>query len=113
MKRLTVTAIALSMTAAAAFAAGHATPGVEASDQDVSNGVVSADMVVAGENGWMVVHRTDADRGSADDAATCTVGDAVGEEIITGVAHLWRVANLPVNDFGHPILRLRENFERE
>ena len=36
-------------------------PMVEASDQSVANGVVSADMVVAPENGWMVVHRTDSD----------------------------------------------------
>jgi hypothetical protein len=34
---------------------------VEATDQDVSNGVVSAEKVVAGENGWLVVHRTDAE----------------------------------------------------
>ena len=33
---------------------------VEAMDQDVSNGVVSASKIVAQENGWMVVHRTDA-----------------------------------------------------
>ncbi|MFC6587853.1 DUF7282 domain-containing protein [Sulfitobacter pacificus] len=34
---------------------------VEAADQDVSNGIVSAEKVVAGENGWLVVHRTDAE----------------------------------------------------
>lgn len=54
------TAFALSTTAA--FAAGHGmAPMVEASDQDVSNGVVSASKVVAGANGWLVVHRTDAE----------------------------------------------------
>nr|WP_235924263.1 hypothetical protein [Pseudoroseicyclus tamaricis] len=37
------------------------TPMVEAMDQDVSNGVVSASMVTAAENGWLVVHRTDAE----------------------------------------------------
>lgn len=53
---------ALTLTAGSAFAAAHAmAPMVDAADQDVSNGVVSADMVAAGENGWLVVHRTDAD----------------------------------------------------
>nr|WP_234822454.1 hypothetical protein [Palleronia aestuarii] len=37
------------------------TPQVTASDQSVANGVVSADMVTAGANGWMVVHRTDSE----------------------------------------------------
>lgn len=60
MKMLATSAIALLMTAGSVMAAGHAAPMVEAMDQDVSNGVVSADMIVAGENGWMVVHRTDA-----------------------------------------------------
>ena len=56
------TAAALSMMATGAFAAAHAmAPSVTAADQDVSNGVVSADMVNAGENGWMVVHRTDSE----------------------------------------------------
>ncbi|MCJ7870977.1 hypothetical protein [Phaeobacter sp. J2-8] len=36
-------------------------PAVEAVDQDVSNGVVSASKITAGENGWLVVHRTDAE----------------------------------------------------
>ena len=61
MKFLTSTAIALSLSAGMVFAAAHATPMVEAADQDVTNGVVSAEKVVAGENGWLVVHRTDAD----------------------------------------------------
>ncbi|SLN14930.1 hypothetical protein ROJ8625_00477 [Roseivivax jejudonensis] len=34
-------------------------PMVEASDQSVSNGVVSASRIVAPANGWLVVHRTD------------------------------------------------------
>ena len=59
MKTL-VSALALAVAATAAFADGHA-PAVMASDQSVANGVVSADSIVAGENGWMVVHRTDAD----------------------------------------------------
>jgi hypothetical protein len=49
------------ITSGAAFAAAHMAPAVEAADQDVSNGVVSADKIMAEENGWMVVHRTDAD----------------------------------------------------
>ena len=55
-------ASALILAAGSAFAASHAmAPAVEASDQSVANGVVSADMITAGENGWMVVHRTDAE----------------------------------------------------
>ncbi|UWR26397.1 hypothetical protein K3757_00290 [Sulfitobacter sp. S223] len=61
MKRMTTTAIALMMTAGMAMADGHATPMVMAGDQDVSNGVVSAESVMAGANGWLVVHRTDAE----------------------------------------------------
>lgn len=61
MKTL-MSALALSLTATVANAAGHApAPMVEAANQEVSNGVVSAEKVVAAENGWMVVHRTDAD----------------------------------------------------
>jgi len=58
-KTLIATLIAMSTTAA--FAAGHAVPMVMASDQSVANGVVSAEKVIAGENGWMVVHRTGMD----------------------------------------------------
>ena len=61
MKILTSTAIALTLSTGAAFAAAHATPMVEAADQDVSGGIVTADKVMAGENGWLGVHRTDAD----------------------------------------------------
>jgi hypothetical protein len=61
MKYLLNSAVALTLSAGVAFAAAHATPMVEAADQDVSNGVVSAEKVVAGENGWLVVHRTNAD----------------------------------------------------
>ena len=51
-----------SLTATAALAAGHAmAPMVEASDQSVANGVVSADKIQAPANGWLVVHRTDAE----------------------------------------------------
>ncbi len=61
MRILTSATLAFALTTGAAFAAAHATPMVEASDQDVSSGVVTADKVMAGENGWLVVHRTDAD----------------------------------------------------
>jgi hypothetical protein len=61
MKLLIKTAAALTLSAGALYAAAHATPMVEASDQDVSNGMVSAEKVVAGQNGWLVVHRTDAE----------------------------------------------------
>ncbi|WP_416357785.1 hypothetical protein ACLNGM_07360 [Aureimonas phyllosphaerae] len=49
----------LSLAALSAFAQ-PAMQGVEAVDQDVSNGIVSADTVMAAKNGWLVVHRTDA-----------------------------------------------------
>lgn len=41
-----------------ALADGHAKLGIEAVDQDVSGGTVSATSVVARENGWLVIHRT-------------------------------------------------------
>lgn len=60
MKKL-ILSLAVTFAATTAFADGHApAPMVMASNQSVENGVVSADKVVAGENGWMVVHRTDA-----------------------------------------------------
>ncbi len=55
-------ALALSLGAGAAYAAAHAKPMVEAADQDVSNGVISAAKVVAPANGWLVVHRTDGEK---------------------------------------------------
>lgn len=57
-----VTVIGFLAGSAAAYAAGHGmTPTIDAADQDVSNGVVSANVVTANQNGWLVVHRTDAD----------------------------------------------------
>lgn len=61
MKLFLKSAAALMLGTSIAFAAAHATPMIEAADQDVSNGVVSASKVVAGANGWLVVHRTDAE----------------------------------------------------
>jgi len=56
MKNL-ILSLAVTFSATTAFADGHApAPMVMASNQSVENGVVSADKVVAGENGWMVVH---------------------------------------------------------
>jgi hypothetical protein len=57
-----VYAAAVSITATTAFAAGHGmAPMVDAADQSVENGVVSASSVIAPANGWMVVHRTDSE----------------------------------------------------
>ncbi|WP_108260945.1 DUF7282 domain-containing protein [Mangrovicoccus ximenensis] len=58
---LKITAAALLLAAPAAFAESHGmAAGVMAEDQSVANGVVSASHVMAPENGWLVVHRTDA-----------------------------------------------------
>nr|WP_233587143.1 hypothetical protein [Pseudorhodobacter sp. E13] len=43
-----------------AFAAGDMVQGVTAADQSVANGIVSAEKITAAQNGWLVVHRTDA-----------------------------------------------------
>jgi len=56
-----IAAAALCAATGAYAASDSMTPMVEASDQSVANGVVSADMVSAPENGWLVVHRTDSD----------------------------------------------------
>ena len=61
MKTLTALTAALTLTATGAFAEAHAMQTVTASDQDVSNGIVSAESVTAAQNGWLVVHRTDAE----------------------------------------------------
>ncbi len=60
MKSFAVAAV-LTLTAGMAFADDHGTPMVKAMDQSVSNGVVSAEAVMAESNGWLVVHRTDAE----------------------------------------------------
>lgn len=53
---------AVALTATAALAAGHGmAPAVNAMDQSVADGVVTAESVIAGANGWLVVHRTGAD----------------------------------------------------
>ncbi len=51
---------ALSITPAHAM--DHAmSPAVEAMDQSVAGGTVTAARITAAENGWLVVHRTDAE----------------------------------------------------
>lgn len=63
MKLFTISALVASMSAGMAFAEAHSmeTASVTASDQSVANGVVSAESITANENGWLVVHRTDAE----------------------------------------------------
>ena len=61
MKTFALSAAFVSLAGAALAASHGMAPMVEAMDQDVSNGVVSASKVVAPENGWMVVHRTDSE----------------------------------------------------
>ena len=57
-----VTSSIFALTASIAMAAGHSmAPGVEAMDQDVSGGTVTAANVIAPANGWLVVHRTDSE----------------------------------------------------
>jgi len=51
-------AAAAALLSTAALADHHGSK-VMASDQSVANGVVSASMVMAPANGWLVVHRTD------------------------------------------------------
>lgn len=61
MKTITMlSAGALCALASSAFAQ-QATQEVKAVDQNVSNGMVSADSVMAAKNGWLVIHRTDAE----------------------------------------------------
>jgi hypothetical protein len=62
-----VTGLMTAMMLSAGFVFGvsataHAMgPMVEAMDQDMSGGTVTAAKITAGENGWLVVHRTDKD----------------------------------------------------
>lgn len=60
---LTVTYFAAAIAGAtfvgSAYGAAHSTDSVKAVDQDVSNGIISAKEVMASQNGWLVVHKTD------------------------------------------------------
>ena len=51
-----IATLCLTTTVAAAMTSDQ----VQAMDQDLSGGVVTADKVLADANGWLVVHRTDA-----------------------------------------------------
>ena len=65
MKKIKTVALALlstGLTAGFAYSAAHAQLGVEAADQDVSGGTVTAHKIVAAKNGWLVVHRTGTDK---------------------------------------------------
>ncbi|MEQ8826468.1 MAG: hypothetical protein RIC82_01655, partial [Parvibaculum sp.] len=53
--------LALGLFASQAQAASHGGMSVMGEDQDVSGGTVTASQINAGANGWLVVHRTDAD----------------------------------------------------
>ena len=65
MKKHSKNILFMAATVASALALAPTTQaedhkaGVWAMDQSVGNGVVSARKVVAEENGWLVVHRTD------------------------------------------------------
>jgi hypothetical protein len=61
MKAKLATAVLLGsvLLAGAVVAQDKMTLAVKASDQDVSGGTVTASEVIAGANGWLVVHRTD------------------------------------------------------
>lgn len=56
-----VLAAAFSAASGMAIAADGMVQMVEAMDQDVSGGTVTASKVMAEVNGWLVVHRTDAE----------------------------------------------------
>lgn len=79
-KTFLLSAIALSF-AAPAFAQSDMTPAVTASDQDVSNGIVSADSVTANENGWLVVHRTDSEMKPGPVVAHAPIRAGVTEDV--------------------------------
>ena len=62
MKTLTLAAAIAMMAGGAALAENHEmAPMVEAADQSVAEGTVTATKVMAPANGWLVVHRTDAE----------------------------------------------------
>ena len=95
-----ISAAILGMLATASFADGHATPMVVAADQSVENGVVSAEMIVAAENGWLVVHRTDTElkpgpvvghapirKGETNDVAAILTEDVAAGDMLMLMVH--------------------------
>jgi len=95
MKSLSIAAL-LAFAASPLLADTHMTPMVDAADQAVANGVVSASKVTAAENGWLVIHRTAAEMkpgpvvghaplragATADVAAILTEDVAAGEMLM-------------------------------
>ena len=59
MKTSIFTATILVTALSAGGAIAQSAPAVMASNKNVSGGTVTASKVMAGENGWLVVHRTD------------------------------------------------------
>jgi hypothetical protein len=60
--KFTIASILFAASSTALLAAGDSmAPSIEAMDQDVSGGTVTAESVVAPANGWLVVHRTGED----------------------------------------------------
>lgn len=60
--RYILAATVIAATSGFALAGGHGmSQSVKASDQSVADGIVTAEAVTAEKNGWLVVHRTDAD----------------------------------------------------
>ena len=99
MRHLLAAITVLAMTGTA-LAAAHGGQKVEASDQSVSNGIVSADSVMAAQNGWLVVHRTDAEmkpgpvvghapirEGTTEDVAAILTEDVAAGDMLMLMVH--------------------------
>ncbi|WP_027834604.1 DUF7282 domain-containing protein [Maritalea myrionectae] len=80
-KTIFTTAAAFALTATSALADGHSKIGVMAEDQDVSGGTVSAAEIVAGENGYLVVHRTGDDMKPGPVVGYSTIKKGMNEDI--------------------------------
>ncbi|HEX2018276.1 MAG TPA: hypothetical protein VGO17_04985 [Aurantimonas sp.] len=100
MNRMMLTICATAALTTTALAQSDMAPGVTASDQDLSNGIVSADAVMAQENGWLVVHRTDAEMapgpvvgyapiraGTTDDVAVILQEDVASGDMLMLMVH--------------------------
>ncbi len=60
--KIAILAALAALSTTSALAMNHAmSPAVEAADQSVAGGTVTAGKIMAVENGWLVVHRTDAE----------------------------------------------------
>jgi hypothetical protein len=60
--KIAILAALAALSTTSALAMNHAmSPAVEAADQSVAGGTVTAGKIMAAENGWLVVHRTDAE----------------------------------------------------